>query len=223
MSDVSVNALIERWNLLDAKATGRMRAVASVGARLFGEKGYQNVTMEDIAAESGISKGGIYYYFKSKTEILFFVVNTTIDDLLRGLPEELSIEPLARERVHMLMRRQLDYYYGHLHEVQTLLNDRKLLTRDFMRLVDLKEQRYFRIVEAQIADLVPGTDPGRLAALTFAFFGLCNWIPSWYRLDGPLSIDEICDVNFQLFIHGLSSFGSPGERATTTSADGPAA
>jgi TetR/AcrR family transcriptional regulator, cholesterol catabolism regulator len=201
----SAVALLERWRALDQKSLQRMEGLARVGARLFGDRGYLNVTMDDVATEGGVSKGGVYHYFQTKAEILFFIVNMTIDDLLRGLPEELYIAAPGRERIRLVMKRQLDYYYGHLYEVKTLLNDRKLLTREFLQLVDLKEQRYFRLVETEVAHMLPGADAGKLAAVTFAFFGLCNWIPSWYRPGGPLGIDEIRDINFSIFMDGLGS------------------
>lgn len=210
----SASDLLERWRALDDKAHARMRTVGRAAARLFGERGYLDVTMETIGTAAGLSKGGMYHYFQSKAEILFFVVNETIDDLLRGLPEELHTLPPGPERIGRLMKRQLDYYYGHLDEVKTLLNDRKLLPPPFAKLVDLKEQRYFRTVEHEIRAIVPSLDGGRLAAITFAFFGLCNWIPSWYRPDGPLSIDEIYEINFALFMRGLTAI--PNTAPTTT-------
>lgn len=35
----------------------------------FTRKGYVNTTMDDIVAESGLSKGAIYWYFKSKDDV----------------------------------------------------------------------------------------------------------------------------------------------------------
>ena len=216
--------LIERWKALDDKARNRMVAVGRAGARLFGKKGYLNVTMEGGAVEGGMSKGGIYHYFESKAEVLFFIVNKVIDDLLIGLPEELPGVPSNGDRLKALMRRHLSYYYGNLDEVKTLLNDRKLLPEEFRGLIDRKEERYFHLVESEIALLAPGIDAGSLTTVTFAFFGLCNWIPSWYKPEGRLEIDEIFQVNFTLFMGGVRdvrrslppSGGSPEPAALTT-------
>ena len=38
---------------------------------VFAEKGYANSSIDDIVRHSGISKGGIYLYFKSKEEIFY--------------------------------------------------------------------------------------------------------------------------------------------------------
>ena len=37
-------------------------------------KGYNNVTIEDIANEAGLSKGGVLHYFKSKEDIFIYLL-----------------------------------------------------------------------------------------------------------------------------------------------------
>ena len=48
----------------------RRNEILDVAGRLFIKKGYDSVTMSDIAAEIKVAKGTIYYYFKSKEELL---------------------------------------------------------------------------------------------------------------------------------------------------------
>ena len=38
---------------------------------VFLRKGFHNTTMEDVIAESGMSKGGVYKYYKSTTDMLY--------------------------------------------------------------------------------------------------------------------------------------------------------
>jgi AcrR family transcriptional regulator len=40
------------------------------------EKGYANTTMDDIAAQMGVSKGAIYQYFKTRDELLAVLIQT---------------------------------------------------------------------------------------------------------------------------------------------------
>ncbi len=40
----------------------------------FSRKGYYQTTMDDIVAESGLSKGALYWYFKSKKELFLSLV-----------------------------------------------------------------------------------------------------------------------------------------------------
>jgi len=47
----------------------------------FGRKGYNNTTMDDIVAESGLSKGSLYWYFKSKDELFAEALSSVIGDI----------------------------------------------------------------------------------------------------------------------------------------------
>ena len=48
---------------------GTKEKIIQYAFELFATKGYSDTSIDDIVKSSGISKGGIYYYFKSKEEI----------------------------------------------------------------------------------------------------------------------------------------------------------
>ena len=61
------------------------RRIIDASRRLISEKGFDNVSMEDIALEAGVSKGSFYTYFKHKEDIIyelnksdFFVLSETV-------------------------------------------------------------------------------------------------------------------------------------------------
>lgn len=43
--------------------------IIEVASKLFVEKGFDKISMQDLVRESGMSKGAMYHYFKSKEEI----------------------------------------------------------------------------------------------------------------------------------------------------------
>jgi AcrR family transcriptional regulator len=47
----------------------RRAQIIQAAITCFLRKGYNNTTMDDIVAESGLSKGSLYWYFKSKDEL----------------------------------------------------------------------------------------------------------------------------------------------------------
>lgn len=51
-------------------------------AKVFGKKGYKNVTMKDIIDECGISRGGIYIYFQNTQEIFSEILKLQAQDHL---------------------------------------------------------------------------------------------------------------------------------------------
>ena len=52
----------------------RRKGLIDAAEKLFFEKGYDNVTMDEIADEAEVNKALLYYYFKNK-EALFFAVD----------------------------------------------------------------------------------------------------------------------------------------------------
>src|SRR3546814_8578670 len=56
-------------------ATGTRERILDVSARIFRTRGYAETTMNDIAEATGIKAASIYYYFRSKDEIVEEVLN----------------------------------------------------------------------------------------------------------------------------------------------------
>ena len=52
------------------KGSSTKQKICEVAEKLFAENGYKNVSMQDICDSSGMSKGGIYRHFSSKSELL---------------------------------------------------------------------------------------------------------------------------------------------------------
>ena len=50
-------------------ADERRAQIIQAALACFTRKGYNNTTMDDIVAESGLSKGSLYWYFKSKDDL----------------------------------------------------------------------------------------------------------------------------------------------------------
>jgi AcrR family transcriptional regulator len=102
----------------------REKEILDAAIRCFSKKGYHETTMDDIVAESGLTKGGIYWYFKGKREV--FIV--LIEEQLRE--EESLWEELSREYE---LGSELMIKAGHLY-LQHHLEDEQIapLVAEFM-------------------------------------------------------------------------------------------
>ncbi|MFU9937032.1 TetR/AcrR family transcriptional regulator [Fannyhessea vaginae] len=52
----------------------RKQQIKRVAARIFVKKGFDNTTMEDLVKETGLSKGGLYHYYKNTTSVLYDIM-----------------------------------------------------------------------------------------------------------------------------------------------------
>jgi len=60
----------------------RIDEILDAAEPLFSANGYRKTTISDIAQELGVAQGMLYYYFKSKDEILEALIEKTL-----GMPE----------------------------------------------------------------------------------------------------------------------------------------
>lgn len=58
----------------------RKKEILDAAKRVFLRKGFADTVMEDIIVETSLSRGGVYYHYKNKVEILH--------DLMRVWPIE---------------------------------------------------------------------------------------------------------------------------------------
>lgn len=65
----------------DAKL--RKKEIMTAASELFHQKGYLNTTTQDIINKVGISRGLLYYHFKSKEDILYHIVEGYLQPLIK--------------------------------------------------------------------------------------------------------------------------------------------
>jgi AcrR family transcriptional regulator len=69
----------------------RRAQIIESAIKVFARDGFANTRMDDVAAESGVSKGLLYWYFKSKEEIIIAIADLLFSDEFRKM-QKLSIE-----------------------------------------------------------------------------------------------------------------------------------
>jgi AcrR family transcriptional regulator len=181
----------------------RLETLLDTAARVFAEKGYHPTSMRDLARATGLSLAGIYHYVHSKEELLYLIQDRTFGAVLAGAESALEGVDGPTERLDAFIHHHLGFFASHMAEMKVLSHEAESLAGDaYQRVVALK-RRYV----AMLTDLVRAADPNghddpTLAA--YALFGMMNWIYTWYRPGGRVSIDELADRFSDLFLHGLA-------------------
>ena len=68
--------------------------IEAVGLALFAERGFDHVSVDDIAAEVGIGRRTLFRYFRSKNDIVWGAFDTHLDEWERWLHDEADDVPL---------------------------------------------------------------------------------------------------------------------------------
>lgn len=73
----------ERRSQADRRAETQA-AILKSAVRLFGEKGYSDTSLEDIASDCGISIAPIYHYFSNKKNLFLLVCNSMEEQIMNA-------------------------------------------------------------------------------------------------------------------------------------------
>lgn len=150
------------------------------------------LTMQDVADQLGITKGNLYYYFKSKQDILFQCHMRCMDLSLEALNEiraapSSHIDPLQTLLVRHITG-MLENGFGGV-----LLTDLENLTpvqrRHYVARRDEFESGVRQLIDAGVRQGVYVCEDAKLASLIM--LGSINWLPKWYRPDGELAPNEL--------------------------------
>jgi AcrR family transcriptional regulator len=93
---------------IERKRGKRIQEILGTAAALFGEHGYDAVSLEDVADRLDVTKGSLYYYFPSKDELVTAAIETLGNEWtarLEGLPAGQSGTPA--ERLNALVREHI--------------------------------------------------------------------------------------------------------------------
>ena len=80
-------------------------ALVAAARRLFGEQGYASTSVEQIAADAGVTIGALYHHFATKTALFDIMERRGKDRLASGVWEEALAEgdPLAVQLIDEAM------------------------------------------------------------------------------------------------------------------------
>ena len=91
----------------------REHAFKQAALKVFSSKGYHNTTMSEIAMEAGFGKGTLYWYWKSKEELYFALVEESHNEFIGLVSEAADREGDALEKLYWLGNEIIDLHYRH--------------------------------------------------------------------------------------------------------------
>ena len=81
----------------------RRQAIMKAAIVVFAQHGFDAATTDDIARAAGLSKGGLYWHFKSKDDILAAILMQLFDQELGVLQDLLATEGAVAPRLRQLV------------------------------------------------------------------------------------------------------------------------
>jgi AcrR family transcriptional regulator len=95
------------------KGTETRRHIIDVAARAFAEHGYAGTSLNDVIRATGLTKGGFYFHFESKSELAIAVLDQVRSDWRDSVLEAASSEARAVDRIALVMRALVGHKASH--------------------------------------------------------------------------------------------------------------
>ena len=166
----------------------------------FVEHGYHGTSVRDIAARAGLSVPGLYHHYPSKQSLLQGLLELTMQDLLRRSEEalvEAGESPV--DRFDAVVESLLRFHMYRREQAFVGSTELRSLDPDYHRVYighRIRQQRMVDdVVAAGVADgsFLTGAPKGAARAVAT----MCVGVSTWYRVDGPMSADELIKQNLE--------------------------
>jgi AcrR family transcriptional regulator len=188
-----------------SKPSSRLEEVLQSAANIFFAKGFHATSIEDVARDVGMLKGSLYYYIKSKDDLLFRLLLAGIEDSDAFIAAQIGPDGDPMEQLERAIRAQIDYIIRNrvqfglfLHEFDSLSGKRQhklisVMSRYNARFVELvrRAQQQGRLIHGQPWIIVNG------------ILGMCNWLYRWYDADQMTDAEQIKSIFVRMIFEGV--------------------
>jgi AcrR family transcriptional regulator len=186
-----------------SKTARRKKKIIQVATQLFSEKGYHDVTIDEVATKAGIAKGTIYLYFESKERLYLEILENCFESIESRIEKEVSKTDPASEKLRKVLRLIFGFYRQNLDVLRILSRDETHLIREHYQFTERWRERRVRLYEKI---LEKGVKEGffrpmntRLVALIV--FGLVRSVMFFYKTDK--SAEEMAEEVLSVIKSGI--------------------
>lgn len=185
----------------------RREQILSAARRCFIEGGFHPTRMDDIAKAAGLSKGGVYFHFKSKQEVFDSLVREEFENSMAFLESVTQAEGPIGEKMQAIAQHYLQYFSQAPEAPRFFIVMGEMALRDEAlagRLLDMQRafvERIAQLIEEGIAaGIVRPVDSKTLGAVLKA---LVDGVEGLNALRYPMDAQQFLAAGLDLVLHGL--------------------
>ena len=197
----------------------KLRQILKTSAKIFAEKGFHRTSIRDIARATGMSLAGLYYYFRTKEELLFLIQEQCFLTLLQRWEKTVDLKSDVRARIRIFAENHLGFFLHNMFEMKVMAHEDEFLTGEFQEKILVLKRRYVKILMDLIGELQrqESGEGMNLRAATFSLFGMMNWIYTWYHPKRDLPLPELIEQMLRIYFFGILKEGKVQEPWFTSS------
>ena len=192
---------------LKARRNGSREAIVAAAERLFLERGFGSVSMDELAEAAGVARRTLYNQFASKEEIfreMLFRVSGQLED---AFPPGIETQGDSEEVLRLVARMILELhkrpeYLGFLRMVVADSRQFPWIAEELAAVMEPQTERFARYLAHLTAMGIPDCRNPLLAA--HQFMGMLNELSLWPWMTGresvPVAEEEIIEETIRMFL-----------------------
>jgi len=177
---------VGRGRLLPAS---RREAILTAAMRLFGERGYQAVGMDEIGAAAGITGASLYHHFPGKSAILATALNRCLEAMMFDVSGAFDAAADPAQALQLILSACVRSSLEHGEAIGALLGELNSLADDDRRAIRVMQHDYLTEWSALLMRLRPELSEPEARVLVHATFTVVHALLRIPRLRSRPALD----------------------------------
>jgi AcrR family transcriptional regulator len=203
---LDIDALVARpFNAFDRRQTNELKIgqLIAAASRLFNRRGIDGVSLEEIGASVGATRGAVYHYFDDKADLVVRCYRRAFEIYDKIMATANAQGRSGFERALLTLHLNVQAQASPLSPLMLQPGNLALPQEDLNRFTKATQRLRLASVRNLKRGLVDGScRAGDFSAMADAAAGIFLWLPKWLPEDYPLSPLQIADE-----ISGLMGLG----------------
>ncbi|MCC7076080.1 MAG: TetR/AcrR family transcriptional regulator [Acidimicrobiia bacterium] len=167
------------------QAAERREELRGIAVHHFAEKGFEGTSLEDVAAEAGVTKGLLYHYFGSK-EALFLegIESFPIETVIEAIPAVVEEGTPVGDIIRLVVSEARRVLAAHRAEVRLLVRSAVSGSEEALRRLERLVTRFEELLGVAFAksgDFDPDLDAGMAASQLISSLVFQQLVPELMR------------------------------------------
>lgn len=173
------------------KSKERRNEILRISQKLFNRKGFAQTSINAIMKEVGMAKGGFYYYFESKDQILDELVDRYIESKIakvEPIVNDDNLDALVKLKLMFIAEFEHDIQYNtldnHLHDIKNVDMHQRVLVKMVEKYAPIINKVILQGIQQGIFKVEYPLEASEFLVSGFHFLcdlGIFNWNKNEYR------------------------------------------
>ena len=187
----------------------KFHSILSEAAGLFNWQGSRATTLTDIAGSMKLTKTCVYYYVKTKEDLIYQCYVSSCDMWLAQAQQAAALEANGLDKIVAMVRGHFDQYVKALNGVAphfAMLTEISSLNDAHAADIKVRWQEIFGLCEKMVKQgieegVIENLDP---AVICTGVFAIPQWFPVWLNRSHAANPGPVIEAVLDILVNGLS-------------------